>query len=307
MLQNLVSLKELDLAYCKNLKEIPDLSHAINLESINFFKCESLAEIPSSIEHLNKLKSLGLCGCKNLRKLPVNICKLNSLEQLFLDGCSELETFPDILETMESLEVLNLSNAATKGLPTSIKLLVRLKRLGWTKFGNQIPDPMALSVSLSADLRVVEIPQGIGCLCLLEYLDLSGHDFESIPASIEQLCRLKELKLNYCLRLQSLPELPANLERLDAHQCSSLKLLYNRPFFKARLSGQYIFTDCFKLNTQLIIPQLALEYNQIFQQQEKQVSFSLLKDFVCIYTYISQIVNTRLIDFFWYRMLKGNS
>ncbi|KAH9783011.1 Disease resistance-like protein DSC1 [Citrus sinensis] len=62
-----------------------------------------------------------------------------------------------------------------------------------------------------------------GCLSSLEYLDLSGNDFESLPASIKQLSRLRKLHLCYCDKLQSIPELPLSLKWLDASNCERLQ------------------------------------------------------------------------------------
>ncbi|XP_021912708.1 disease resistance protein TAO1-like isoform X2 [Carica papaya] len=257
---NLASLQALDLAYSKNLKEIPDLSQAKNLEIMRFSECENLIEVPSSIKHLKKLVDLDLSGCVNLKKLPDSICMLESLEVLLLDDCPKLETFPDITETMKHLEMLGLEKTGIEVLPPSIELLEGLEYLGWTGGGDE----------QSLDLQVSQIPQGIGCLYLLEHLDLSGKNIETIPASLKQLSRLKLLNLNNCTKLQFLPDLPTQLEKLYAYNCTSLRVSSDQPFFIAVLFGYYVFIDCFELDAELIIQHVGEEYKKIFQQQDKQ-------------------------------------
>lgn len=303
-LQNLVSLQHIDLRYSKNLKEIPDLSCAMNLETMYLDHCETLVEIPSFIKHLHKLSVLDLSECKKLSKLPNSICNLKSLESLNLSGCSQLETFPDIFEKMENLELLDLNGTGITQLPSSIEFLVgllelrldncinlsklpdnlwRLTSLDCLEISN--PNPVTLSLPKFPslvdfcylqylrlnDLHIVEIPEDLGCLFSLERLELCGNDFETIPASIKHLTNMKELFFGHCKRLQSLPELPAEIERLSVDHCTSLKILNGNPFFNARLSGRYTFVDCFELDQQVIIQHVGKKYDKILQQQDNKV------------------------------------
>ncbi|CAA7058361.1 unnamed protein product [Microthlaspi erraticum] len=50
-IHSLTGLKEMDLSESRNLKEIPDLSMATSLETLNL-ACSSLVELPSFIQHL---------------------------------------------------------------------------------------------------------------------------------------------------------------------------------------------------------------------------------------------------------------
>ncbi|CAF1920656.1 unnamed protein product [Brassica napus] len=49
------SLKEMDMSYSADLKEIPDLSKAINVKKLNLRGCKSLVGLPSSIGNLSNL------------------------------------------------------------------------------------------------------------------------------------------------------------------------------------------------------------------------------------------------------------
>ena len=65
-----------------------------------------------------------------------------------------------------------------------------------------------------SDCHILEgaIPNDFSSLCSLEYLDLSKNNFVTLPTSLNQLSQLKGLRLGYCKRLQSLPELPSSIE-----------------------------------------------------------------------------------------------
>ncbi|KFK44120.1 hypothetical protein AALP_AA1G218100 [Arabis alpina] len=97
-------LKNIDMWGSGKLKEIPDLSMATNLETLNLGFCSSLVELPSSIQYLNKLKELEMPMCKNLETLPTGI-NLKSLYRLNLNGCSRLMSFPDMSENIKELDL----------------------------------------------------------------------------------------------------------------------------------------------------------------------------------------------------------
>ncbi|CAG7861944.1 unnamed protein product, partial [Brassica rapa] len=93
--QPLTCLREIDLTLSENLKEIPDLSKATNLEKLSLSLCLSLLELPSSIQNLKKLRDFIMFSCKSLKTIPTGIY-LNSLDCLDLGECSRLRSFPEI-------------------------------------------------------------------------------------------------------------------------------------------------------------------------------------------------------------------
>ncbi|KFK29706.1 hypothetical protein AALP_AA7G168400 [Arabis alpina] len=101
---SLSALKEMDMWGSENLKEIPDLSMATNLETLNLGACSSLVELPSSVRYLNKLEMLDMSFCKNLEIIPANI-NLQSLSHLNLSGCSRLRGFPSLSTNISSLSL----------------------------------------------------------------------------------------------------------------------------------------------------------------------------------------------------------
>lgn len=108
----------MDLQRSRNLKEIPNLSMATNLETLSLVFCSSLVELPSSIQYLNKLKKVDVSFCENLEILPIGM-NLESLERFTLKGCSRLKSFPDI---STNISVLDLSETAIEDFPSNLRL-----------------------------------------------------------------------------------------------------------------------------------------------------------------------------------------
>ncbi|KAL1224705.1 Disease resistance protein RPS6 [Cardamine amara subsp. amara] len=122
---SLPCLKELNLGGSKDLKEIPDLSRATNLELLDLSGCSSLVDLHSSIGNLNKLEWLIMSECTNLETLPSGI-NLQSLDWLDLSECSQLKSFPDISRNVSSL---NLSHTAIEEIPWWVGNFKRLEIL----------------------------------------------------------------------------------------------------------------------------------------------------------------------------------
>lgn len=213
----------MDLSGSFHLKELPDLSNAMNLERLELSSCKSLVELPASFSHLQKLKKLAMGGCLNLQVIPAHM-NLASLEQVFLGGCSRLRNIP-LIST--NIKELHISETAVENLPASNKLWSRL----WS-----------LNIRCNKNLKkITHLPTGV------THLDLSYSDIERIPNCIKALHRLYSLNLTGCKRLASLPELPGSLKLLMAKDCESLETVFcplNTP--NAHLN----FTNCFKLGQQ---------------------------------------------------------
>ncbi|KAF8094300.1 hypothetical protein N665_0366s0018 [Sinapis alba] len=221
--QLLTNLKNMDMYGSLHLKELPDLSHATNLERLDLTRCESLVALPSSIGKLHKLEKLMMHHCKSLESVPTNI-NLASLEDVDMGGCTRLRSFPDISTNIMSLDI---SDTSVEEVPASISMWNYL----WS-----------LSIRGTGNLKT--ITQFHGSLYLL---DLSYTEIEKIPECNNGLDGVQYLYLAGCRRLTSLPELPGSLISLLAENCESLETIsspLNTP--KAHLN----FTNCFKLDQQ---------------------------------------------------------
>ncbi|XP_024043076.1 LOW QUALITY PROTEIN: disease resistance-like protein DSC1 [Citrus clementina] len=175
----------------------------------------AIKEVPSSVGCLTNLQVLSLSQCTRLKRISTSILKLKSLQNLYLIQCFDLENFPEILEKMEYLNYNALGRTKIRELPSTFE-----KGEGTE---SQLPSSVADTNDLEGLSLYLRNYALNGCLSSLEYLDLSGNDFESLPARIKQLSRLRKLHLCYCDKLQSIPELPLSLKWLDASNCERLQ------------------------------------------------------------------------------------
>lgn len=73
------------------------------------------------------------------------------------------------------------------------------------------------------------VPNDIRSLVALQHLYLCRNPISTLPESMRNLARLKSLYLEYCDRLQSIPELLTSLHVLILRNCSSLERIRNLP------------------------------------------------------------------------------
>ncbi|KAL5076277.1 hypothetical protein RYX36_015261 [Vicia faba] len=256
--QDLANLKEIDLRFCKKLVEIPDLSKARNLEWLSLSQCRNLREIHPSILSLNKLKNLELEGCtkiesliqmdnnhlESLQNIQLSNCSSlkefsvtsNKLEKLWLDGTSIQELSPSVwcCEKLKMIDLHNCDNLV--GFGDNIQnyigigslntiVLSGCKGLNASNLGFNVKSWQATLTSLSLEncCNLETLPDSIGLLSSLQCLKLSGSNVESLSPNIKNLNNLKELRLDNCKKLVSVPELPSSLRLFSAINCISLK------------------------------------------------------------------------------------
>ncbi|CAN6866919.1 unnamed protein product [Brassica oleracea] len=260
------SLKWVDLNHSSKLCSLSELSKARNLQRLNLEGCTALKILPRGMKKMKKLASLNLKGCTSLETLPK--MNLNSLRTLTLSGCSNFKEFPLV---SENIEILYLDGTSISQLPTNMEKLQRLIVLNMKNCEKleEIPvgvgELKALQELILSDCSKLEYFPDIKMSSLnillldgtaievmpplpsLQYLCLSRSKINCLPAGITQLFQLKWLDLKYCKSLTSLPELPPNLQCLDAHGCSSLKTV-SKPLARIMPTEQnhstFIFTNC---------------------------------------------------------------
>ncbi|KAJ9180965.1 hypothetical protein P3X46_009145 [Hevea brasiliensis] len=223
--QNLVSMKEIDLSYSEHLTTFPDLSLAKNLERVIFEYCISLVEVHSSIQFLEKLIDLSARCCTRLKSFPIAI-NLRSLKSLNLSGCSNLGQCPEIAK---NIMYLNLNETAIEELPKSIRHLGYLISLNLKdcKRIRYLSESICLlknlvTIDLSGCSDITRIPDISGNV---RFLYLSDTAIEEIPSSIGLLSRLSCLDLTNCKSLKNLPcdvSMLASLEKLILSGCTSI-------------------------------------------------------------------------------------
>ncbi|KAJ9675995.1 hypothetical protein PVL29_024803 [Vitis rotundifolia] len=233
--QVLEKLKCMDLSHSKYLLETPNLSRVINLERL----------VHPSLRDLKNLKFLSLQNCKMLKSLPSSAYDLKSLETLILSGCSKFEQFPENFGNLEMLKKLYADGTALRELPSSLS---SLRNLGISSFEGCKGPPSASwlfprrssnstgfilhNLSGLCSLRTLDLSDcnfnhetnlsSLAFLSSLEDLHLCGNNFVTLP-NLSRLSRLKLFWLENCTSLQELPDLPSNIVRVDARNCTSLK------------------------------------------------------------------------------------
>ncbi|KAH8480457.1 hypothetical protein H0E87_030646, partial [Populus deltoides] len=278
--ENMYLLKSLlivDISGCSSISRIPGFSRNIRYLYLNGTAIEELA---SSIGDLRELIYLDLSGCSSITEFP----KVSrNIRELYLDGTAifplQLNVCVNFMnctcETANNLRFFQAASICITKLPSPIG---NLKGLACLEVGNcKYLKGIECLVDLQLPKRCVdldclrklnldgchlsEVPDSVGCLSSLEVLDLSGNDFSTIPITINKLFELQYLGLWNCMRLQSLPELPPRLSKLDADNCERLHYLESSS--STVVEGnifEFIFTNCMRL----------LETNQI-------LAYSLLK------------------------------
>ncbi|XP_040364254.1 TMV resistance protein N isoform X2 [Rosa chinensis] len=270
------SLKVLNLSGCSKVNKLPnDTCHLECLEEL-YLNGTGIKELPTSTEVLERLTVLNLKDCKNLVRLPSSVDGLKSLKSLNLSGCSKLDKLPDELGHVACLQKLDVSGTGIREVPSSIGLLKNLKELSLAgckarspKSWNMMFDPFQLlrkrshipaglslpclsglhsltELDLSdCNLSEEAMPSDFGCLSSLKKFNLSRNQFVRLPESFGQLSRLQYLYLNWCCKLQTLPELPSHVF-VSAGDCSSLDTLANQiRQYHSVLKGRFV--NCFKM------------------------------------------------------------
>jgi hypothetical protein len=190
---------------------------------------------------------LNLKGCWSLKILPESIGNVKSLECLNISGCSQLEKLPKGMGDMESLTELLADGIENEKCLSSIVQLKHVRRLSLRESSWAPPSSSLISASVSnwkhwlptpfiewTSMKCLELSNGglsdhaTNCvdfsgLSALEELDLKGNKFSRLPSGIGFLPKLRNLSVEGCKYLVSIPDLPSSLHYLFACDCKSLK------------------------------------------------------------------------------------
>lgn len=308
------SLEFLNLDFCRKLKNFPEIETSmpglLELE----LQSTGIRELPSSIQRLHGLTKLSLVDCKNLVCLSRGLCELKNIKVVELKRCHKLESLPENLGNFSQLEKLHVQETSIVQLPSSIK---RLSTIEYLYFGDLVSrweierstrKVVVPSVSGLFLLKMLELcslnmldeglPQDIGCLNSLEYLNLRGNEFVRLPESFAQLPRLKYLDIRYCKRLEELPEFPPTIRELYA----DTRFAFQSNI--AELATKYLelysisFTHDFR-----IFPQLAAAHSILSSEAKKLIHFSrsFLRNTPLSVIYLTDLIETDVKRCFKYK------
>lgn len=208
-----LALQKLNVNYCGEL-ELPligALQGLTHLSELVLEKCKYLESLPSHdvFKSLKSLKSLEIIGCENLSSLG-GLGSLQYLLELKISACSKLMAIgssqtPDASSTstlqidyieIDLPDILHLE--PLKGLCHTKGLVIR----GGTQL-ESLPEEWLL--------------QNRGKLQSLKIYSASS--LESLPLHMRDLCSLNLLLLSGARKLQSLPDFPSSLQKLDITCC----------------------------------------------------------------------------------------
>nr|XP_034897726.1 disease resistance protein RUN1-like [Populus alba] len=159
-----------------------------------------------------------------------------SLEQLWY-GC----------KSAVNLKVINLSNSLNLSKTPDLT-----ERIAVNPTDQRLPSLSGLfSLEVldlcACNLKEGALPEDIGCLSLLKSLDLSRNNFVSLPMSINKLSGLETLVLEDCRMLESLPEVPSQVQTLNLSGCIRLKEIPNPIRLSSSKRSVFICIDCREL------------------------------------------------------------
>ncbi|KAG7948105.1 hypothetical protein I3843_14G130100 [Carya illinoinensis] len=192
----LPNLKELDLGYCENLIEIPDLSGAPNLEIINFSNCRSLCKFHPSIKKHKRLQKLNMSGTQ-IKQLWKGLVVSPNLKELDLGDCENLIEIPN-LSGAPNLEIINFPNCRSLcKVHPSIKKLKRLQELRMS------------------GTRIKQLWKGLAVLPNLKELDLGDCDNLIEIPDLSEAPNLEKIDFSNCKKLSEVHSSIKKLKRLQ--------------------------------------------------------------------------------------------
>jgi Leucine-rich repeat (LRR) protein/serine/threonine protein phosphatase PrpC len=211
----LTYLQEVLLAH-NHLERLPaTLEHCTQLEVLSA-RGNRIQRLPN-VSALVRLRYLDLSD-NRLVKLPDTLGTLTNLEHLNL-SFNRLERLPDALGTLQDLNALLLAHNRLVKLPKSVGKLCEVQVLHASHNRlSDLPENLTQMRRLRelylADNCFTRMPDVFTRLVRLRVADLSGNPLTAMPTAGLERMALRELQLNRCTTLTSLPDELASLQHL---------------------------------------------------------------------------------------------
>ncbi|KAL1072811.1 hypothetical protein V6Z11_D11G178600 [Gossypium hirsutum] len=158
LLQNQKHLDSLTIV-SSTLKSLSGLQNISSLKTLDLSQCDSLVSLPANgLQGLLSLSSLRIQNCKKLASLSEGVLYLTSLRDLLINGCPELTSLPESIQHLSSLQSLRIwSCVRLISLPNEIQHLNLLSQL-----------------EIKYCCNLMSLPQGVWSLTALETLEIEG-------------------------------------------------------------------------------------------------------------------------------------
>jgi Leucine-rich repeat (LRR) protein len=209
---DLKTLAHLDISGCSEIRELPEsFGNLTNLQHLELSECYGVRALPESLCGLTQLQYLNLSFCHRLVQLPEAIGSLVNLQYLSLSRCSGIRELPESINKLQNLLHLDLQNCigiGEKWKQGGLSALTALQHLDMSYFHSNYPYTHVDFISsltnlehlsLSDNMMLEYLPEGIGNLKRLHTLNLSGcENLKCLPESIGEINRLKSLLVEGC-------------------------------------------------------------------------------------------------------------
>uniref|UniRef100_A0A2N9HVW9 Disease resistance RPP13-like protein 1 n=1 Tax=Fagus sylvatica TaxID=28930 RepID=A0A2N9HVW9_FAGSY len=246
------SLGTLEIDRCQKLEELPRLSFNPALEELRITHLGELTTFSNEIafQNLQCLQRLEISGCPFLKELPQRLYKLSSLKELRLSKCPLLVSFPEtgLPSTLIGLEIIDCE--ALQFLPgwkmhNNVKASLLLEYLvieGCSSLTSlprgQLPSTLK-QLEIHNCMNLEFIPEQMihnnSCLeffkisCCKSVTSISEDTFGLSTVTPNTVMNLKELIINNCTNLKSLPGGLHNHVYLDYLEIVECPLLQSFP------------------------------------------------------------------------------